>query len=137
MLTHAHRHRVRYRECDPMGVAYHAHAVDWFEAARTEALRAAGMPYKALEASGIILPVVDLGVRYRRSVYYDDLIEITATVEPPTGPRLSTRYAVRVVGEDGAPESEVRVEGHVLLCFVDAARGRPVRVPERVAEMLG
>ena len=135
-MTHSYRHRVRYRECDPMGVAYHAHAVDWFEAARTEALRAAGMPYKELEASGIILPVVDLGVRYKTSVYYDDLIEVTATVEPPTGPRLRTTYGVRVVGADGEPEDRVRVEGHVLLCFVDTARGRPVRVPERVAALL-
>lgn len=136
-MTHAHRHRVRYRECDPMGVAYHAHAVDWFEAARTEALRAAGMPYRELEASGIILPVVELGVRYRSSVYYDELIEITASVEPPAGPRLRTTYAVRVVGEDGAVEPAVRVEGSVLLCFVDTARGRPVRAPERVAALLG
>ena len=133
-MTHAYRHRVRYRECDPMGVAYHAHAVDWFEAARTEALRAAGMPYKELEASGIILPVVDLSVRYRRSIHYDDLIEVIASVEPPSGVRLRTTYAVRVVGE---PEADVRVEGTVLLAFVDAARGRPVRVPERVAALLG
>ena len=133
-MTHAYRHRVRYRECDPMGVAYHAHAVDWFEAARTEALRAAGMPYKELEASGIILPVVDLSVRYRRSIHYDDLIEVIASVEPPSGVRLRTTYAVRVVGE---PEADVRVEGTVLLAFVDAARGRPARVPERVAALLG
>ncbi len=118
-----------------MGVAYHAHAVDWFEAARTEALRAAGMPYKELEASGIILPVVDLGVRYRTSVLYDDLIEITATVEPPTGPRLQTTYQVRRVGADGVVGPDVLVEGHVLLCFVDTERGRPVRVPERVAAL--
>ena len=137
MLTHAYRHRVRYRECDPMGVAYHAHAVDWFEAARTEALRAAGMPYKELEASGIILPVVELGVRYKRSVYYDELIEVAARVEPPAGPRLQTHYEVRVVGEGGDVDPAVRVEGSVLLCFVDTARGRPVRVPERVAVLLG
>ena len=130
-----YRHRVRYRECDPMGVAYHAHAVDWFEAARTEALRAAGMPYRELEASGILLPVVDLGVRYRRSVHYDDLIEVAVTVEPPAGPRLQTRYAVCVVC-DGEAEAAVRIEGEVLLCFVDAARGRPVRAPERVAALL-
>ncbi|NBC01365.1 MAG: hypothetical protein GVY15_10970 [Bacteroidetes bacterium] len=41
-------HRVRYRECDPMGVVYHTHFVDYFEAARTEALREMGLAYKAI-----------------------------------------------------------------------------------------
>ena len=27
-MTHHYRHRVRYRECDPMGVAYHTHVLD-------------------------------------------------------------------------------------------------------------
>ena len=75
-MTYTHRHRVRYRECDPMGVVYHAHVVDWFEAARTEALREAGLPYRELEESGIIMPVVGLEVAYRSSVYYDDLVEV-------------------------------------------------------------
>ena len=57
--AHRHTHRVRYRECDPMGVVYHAHYLDYFEAARTEALRAWGLPYKALEDAGVQMPVVE------------------------------------------------------------------------------
>ena len=43
MYCYTYRHRVRYRECDPMGVVYHTHYLDYFEAARTEALRAMGL----------------------------------------------------------------------------------------------
>jgi len=62
---YTYEHRVRYRECDPMGVVYHTHFVDYFEAARTEALREMGLAYKALEDRGVMMPVVDLGVQFK------------------------------------------------------------------------
>ena len=128
MLRYTHRHRVRYRECDPMGVVYHAHVIDWFEAARTEALRAAGLPYRQLEEDGVIMPVVDLEAKYHASVRYDDLVEIEAAF-PSLGVRLPIDYAVRVAGEDA-----VRISGRVTLCFVDVERGRPIPPPDTVRE---
>ncbi len=125
-LRYVHRHRVRYRECDPMGVVYHAHVLDWFEAARTEALREAGLPYRELEASGVIMPVVEATLRYHASVLYDDVVEVEATF-PSVGVRLPIDYAVRRSGEDA-----VLVSGRVTLCFVDAGRRRPVPPPDRV-----
>jgi len=126
MLTYTHRHRVRYRECDPMGVVYHAHVLDWFEAARTEALRAAGLPYRELEESGVIMPVVELEAKYHASVRYDDLAEVTCAF-PSVGVRLPIDYEVRVAGEDA-----VRISGRVTLCFVDVERGRPIPPPAAV-----
>ena len=131
MIRYVHRHRVRYRECDPMGVVYHAHVVDWFEAARTEALREAGLPYRQLEESGIIMPVVELQVAYHASVLYDDLVEVEAAF-PSLGVRLPVDYAVRRAGEDA-----VRISGRVTLCFLDAERRRPVPPPALVREAFG
>ena len=128
VLRYVHRHRVRYRECDPMGVVYHAHVLDWFEAARTEALRDAGLPYADLEASGVVMPVVDVSVRYHASVRYDDLVEVEAAFAA-VGVRVPVDYAVRRAGE-----AAVLVSGRVTLCFVDAERGRPVAAPDVVRE---
>lgn len=133
-LTFNHLHRVRYRECDPMGVVYHAHFADYFEAARTEALREAGLPYRALEESGLIMPVVELAIRYHRPARYDDLLEIrTRFPEPPTA-RIRIEYEVRRV----EPEREEAplVTGTVVLAFVDAARGRPIRAPQAILDAL-
>ena len=126
-LRHVHRHRVRYRECDPMGVVYHTHVLDWFEAARTEALREAGLPYRELEDRGVIMPVVEATVRYHASVRYDDLVEVEAVFAEPPRVRVPIDYAVRRAGEE-----PVLVSGRVTLCFVDAARGRPVAAPDAV-----
>ena len=128
-LRYVHRHRVRYRECDPMGVVYHAHVLDWFEAARTEALRSAGLPYAELEAGGVVMPVVGVAVRYHASVRYDDLVEVEAVFPEPPRVRVPVDYAVRRAGEDA-----VLVSGRVTLCFVDRERGRPVAAPAVVRE---
>jgi len=126
MGSFLYMHRVRYRETDPMGVVYHVHCIDWFEAARTEALRTSGVSYAEVERAGIFMPVVDLAVRYRRAVLYDDCVEITVSWpdEPPVT-RIRFDYEVRREGE-----SEVLIDGHVTLCFLDRTTKRPVRAPE-------
>jgi acyl-CoA thioester hydrolase len=110
-----------------MGVVYHTHVLDWFEAARTEALREAGLPYKTLEDSGIIMPVVEATVRYHASVLYDDMIEVEAIFPEAPRVRVPIDYAVRRVGEEA-----VLMSGRVTLCFVDPERGRPVAAPDAI-----
>ena len=120
-----YRRRVRYRECDPMKVAYHTHYLDYFEEARTEALRDRGIVYKELEASGVIMPVVEASVRYRASAYYDDVLAIEVHFPEPPRATIPIDYVIRREGEDA-----VLATGRVVLCFVDAASGRPIRPPQ-------
>ncbi len=125
MIEYIYQHRVRYRECDPMGVVYHSHYIDYFEAARTEGLRHHGIVYKNLEEKGIMMPVIDLAVQYKRPALYDDLLDIKVIV--PTPPRYKTKieYEVRRAEED-----PILVTGHVTLCFVNMETRRPVMAPE-------
>jgi acyl-CoA thioester hydrolase len=133
MIEHRYLHRVRYRECDPMRVVYHTHFVDHFEAARTEALRAHGLAYRELEEAGIIMPVVELNVRFLRPAYYDDLIEVHVRFPHPPSVRVTTEYTVRRL--EPRPEESPLATGVVVLCFIDAARQRPIAAPERVHEV--
>jgi acyl-CoA thioester hydrolase len=59
-----------------MGVAHHASYIPWLEIGRTELLRGSGTSYAALETAGVLLVIVKLDVRYRRSARYDDLVEV-------------------------------------------------------------
>ena len=127
MLTYVHRHRVRYRECDPMGVVYHTHYLDWFEAARTEGLRAAGLAYRDLEAAGVLTPVVEATVRYHGAARYDDEVEVEVTIAAPPRARVVTDYVVRRAGE-----ARPVATGRVVLAFLDAARRRPIPAPAAV-----
>jgi acyl-CoA thioester hydrolase len=128
--VYEYRHRVRYRECDPMGVVYHTHYLDYFEAGRTEALRDLGVRYRDLEAEGIIMPVVEANVRYRGPAYYDDVIVVEVAFEEPPRVRVPIEYSVHREGED-----DTLVTGHTTLCFMDAERRRPTRPPQQVREV--
>ncbi|MEP0545399.1 MAG: thioesterase family protein [Rhodothermales bacterium] len=130
MIEHVYRHRVRYREVDPMSVVYHAHYVDYFEAARTEALRAHGLPYKALEDAGIIMPVVDLNVRYLLPARYDELLEVTVRFPETPTVRVRAEYEVRRAGDP-----TLLVTGTVVLCFFDTVRRRPIRAPQPLLDV--
>jgi acyl-CoA thioester hydrolase len=113
-----------------MGVAYHAHYLDWFEAARTEMVRTLGLPYRQLEALGIFMPVVAATVRYHRPAYYDDLLEIHVRIPEP--PRARIRFAYLVFREG---ETEALASGEVVLCFLDRNRLRPIPAPEIVRQL--
>ncbi len=132
MLEYLHTVRVRYRECDPMKIVYHTHYLDYFEAARTEALRSFGLPYKSLEDGGIIMPVVDLSLSFLSPARYDDELEIRTVMKvSPTMTRVAFDYETR-----RRSESEILVTGHVTLCFVDVERNKPIRAPESFRNVL-
>jgi acyl-CoA thioester hydrolase len=113
-----------------MGVVYHTHYLDYFEEARTEALRELGVVYKTLESEGIQMPVIDLGVKFLLPAFYDDLLAIETRVVEPPRTRLRCDYAVRRAGDD-----PVLATGHVTLCFIDTGRNRPVMAPEAVRSL--
>ncbi|MEO0511652.1 MAG: thioesterase family protein [Planctomycetota bacterium] len=97
--VHEHRTvlRVRYAECDPMGVAHHSSYAVWFEIARTELLRSFGESYAALEARGVLMVITRLDIRYRRPVRYDDVLEVLVRVVGGSRVKLTHEYEVRVV----------------------------------------
>jgi acyl-CoA thioester hydrolase len=72
--------RVRYCECDPMGVVHHTVYPVWFEMGRTELLRATGRTYRELEQAGVFLAVVRMQVAYRRPARYDDALRLETTL---------------------------------------------------------
>lgn len=87
--------RVRYVECDPMGVAHHSAYPVWLEMARTELLRARGAVYRQLEERGVLFVVARLEVRYRRPARYDDQLTIAVSVAPSAGVKIEHAYEVR------------------------------------------
>jgi acyl-CoA thioester hydrolase len=134
MLIYDYYHRVRYRECDPMRIVYHSHYLDYFEAARTEALRSIGLPYKEIEDAGFIMPIVEAYVRYHQPAQYDDLLQVKALIAEPPSSRIRIDYEVRrMVGETLDPK--LLISGRTDLCFVDTARSRPIRVPSMIGDV--
>ena len=111
--THTTEIRVRYAETDAMGVLHHAGYLVYFEIGRTEALRADGGSYAAVERSGRFLVVVEAGVKYRSPARYDDLLTLTTTVARVSPAKLEHGYELR----RGA---DLIATGRTVLACVDA-----------------
>src|ERR671916_208684 len=92
--------RVNYSETDQMGVVYHARYLVWFDIARTEHLRRAGMSYRDLESAGLRLVVSEAAIRYRQPARYDDPIRIRCWVRGLASRRVDFGYAVEHAEED-------------------------------------
>lgn len=106
--------RVRYVECDPMGVAHHSAFPVWFELGRTELYRSQGFRYRDLEDDGALLAVVNLSVRYRAPARYDDELELETRLVRVSRARLDHVYELR---RDGL----VLAEGATTLACIDRA----------------
>jgi acyl-CoA thioester hydrolase len=59
-----------------MGVVNNVVYLRWFEVARAEWLRSKGRPYKEMEATGVMFPVVEAHLRYREPARYDDVVTV-------------------------------------------------------------
>ena len=120
--------RVRYAETDQMGVAYYANYFVWFEVARTDWLRAAGLTYREMEADGVLLPVIDARCEYKSPARYDDALSVSAVARVVSLARLAFDYEVT------GPTALIAV-GSTVHATVDRT-GRPIRMPARIKELL-
>ena len=79
-------------QTDYAGIVWHGTYITWMEEARVQRLQAAGLPFEALVALGCDLPVVDLAVRYRRSLRHGAQAVLKARMLPLAGVRLVWEY---------------------------------------------
>lgn len=81
MITFKTKIRVRYAETDQMGYVYYGNYATYFEVARVETLRSLGVSYKELEENGIMLPVRELKIQYKKPAVYDDELTIKVIIK--------------------------------------------------------
>ena len=121
--------RVIYGDTDQMGVVYYANYLRYFEAGRSEFIRAKGMRYRDFEASyRLVLPVVEAHVSYRQPARYDDLVTVETRLAEAK--RASARFEYRIVRGD-----ELLVTGHTVHACVDL-EGRIQRMPRELLDRL-
>lgn len=122
--------RVRYAETDQMGVAHHASYLVWFEAGRTEFLRAHGRSYAEIEADGWLLVVVEAHCRYRRPARYDDVLIVRTRLRALRMATLAFDYEL-IRKADG----EVLADGYTVHAAVDRS-GRARRIPDGLRRLV-
>ncbi len=122
--------RVRYAETDQMRYVYYGNYPQYYEVGRAEAIRSLGFTYKQLEDLGVMMPVVEMNIRYFRPALYDDLLTIkTSLTELQTN---KVRFHSEVYNE----KNELLNQGSVTLVFVDSQTMKRVDMPKVLHEKL-
>ncbi len=94
MLTHTTTIRVRYADTDKMQFVYNGKYLEYFEVGRTEILRQVGLPYSKLESAGYQLPLIEARLKYKSPAYYDDELNIEATIIELYSAKVRIEYKV-------------------------------------------
>jgi acyl-CoA thioester hydrolase len=126
------RDRIRWSDCDPLGIVYYGAYLRFFEIAEFELLRSVGLPYDVLRVEhGVWLPRKALHAEFHRPAEMDEEIEIAASVEKIGTMSITFRFEV-TRASDGAP----RASATLTVVSVDKASMEKRPVPDWVREKL-
>ena len=121
---------VRYYETDQMAIVHHSNYIRYFECARTEMLIALDYPIEAIEADGVVMPVVSVTCKYKHSAKMGDVLRVVCMIVKVPLAKLPIRE--EVYNQDGV----LCAEGVVTIGFLDKVTGRPVACPPKFTKIL-
>jgi acyl-CoA thioester hydrolase len=124
-----HRVRVRFAETDLMGVVHHSRYLPYLEEARVAYLRHLGHPYQEFQAEGLNAAVLEVAMRYRQPLRFDDEVDVHLVLSSATRTTFQIDYLLTVDGRPTATGTTV----HGMT--TDA--GRPARLPEWLTRASG
>jgi len=120
--------RVYYEDTDAGGIVFYANYLKFFERARTEWLRAAGVgQQELLETMGAAFVVKSVSLDYHAPARLDDVLTIRTTVEKLG--RASVQFAQQAWKGD-----LLLTSASVKVGCVDTATMRPRSLPDEAAE---
>jgi len=122
--------RVYWEDTDAGGVVFYANYLKFFERARTEWLRAAGVEQQRLrDETGTMFVVTEVHTRYLSSARLDDLLEITVRIEEQGA-------ASMVIAQQAWRGETLLAEGRIRIGCVQAATLKPCRIPKPVLQAI-
>ena len=127
MKTHFHKYRVPYADVDQMSVVYYANYFVYFERGRNELMRDLGLPYKTLEDTGVMLPVIESYCKYFKSAHYDDEIKIVTKISERKGIRIKMECEI-------FRGDEKLVEGYTWHVTTNM-KGKPCKFPIQLIKL--
>jgi len=130
MYVHEHPLRVRYGDTDRMGYVYYGNYAYYYEQARAEAIRAAGVSYKEIEDSGTMMPITRMNSKYIQPAYYDELLMIKTIIPDMPGRIIIFQYEVF------NSNKELIHEGETHLIFIDVNTKKIKTAPQILIEKL-
>ena len=127
-LTHYTIIEVRYSETDSMSYTHHSNYLKFYEIGRLSWFKNIGLSYRKFEETGIIMPVVDAKIKYRKPSFFEDELKIQTTLISKPNKFIEFEYVVY-------KNNEVINEGYTKLVFFDRNSKKPIRCPKNLLDV--
>ena len=121
--------RTLYADTDRSQVVYHANYLRYFEFGRASLMRDASYPYKKIEDSGYVYPIIQTELNYYSPLFYDDLIYIHT--RPARIELVKVQFDYLITKDDGG---EISCTGFTKHCAVNH-KGLPVEIDPRTIQL--
>jgi acyl-CoA thioester hydrolase len=128
-IWHRSQMRTLYADTDRSEVVYHSNYLRYFEYGRTSLMRDAAYPYREIERSGYVYPIIDLGITFYKALYYDDLMWIHTRPINLERVKLTFDYIIT-----HAETGEMICRGFTTHCALNK-KGTPVAVDEKTIQL--
>ena len=122
--------RVYYEDTDCGNVVYYANYLKYFERSRTEFLRERGLDLAEFHKKGFVFAVTETSLKYRRSAYYNDLLDVESKLIDVSSVLLN--FETTVCNQHG----ELLVHGTAKLACISAETGHATRIPQEMSAVL-
>ncbi|MFT5726881.1 MAG: acyl-CoA thioester hydrolase [Desulforhopalus sp.] len=129
LIWHRCELRTLYVDTDRSQVVYHANYLKYFEFGRGEFMRNANYPYKDIEESGYIYPIIKTELNYFSPLYYDDLMYIYTRPGKLEMVKLQFDYLIT-----RADNGETCCTGFTRHCAVNA-KNIPVEIDQKTINL--
>lgn len=129
--------RIYWEDTDAGGIVYYANYLRYFERARTEWLRHAGLVQSDLKHSGQGMFVVShVDLHYLHPARLDDLLQVTVCpVEMGGASMRMSQEAWRLNPQTQEPE-QLLVQGQVRAAWVSSSSLKPAKIPASLRQAL-
>lgn len=117
IVEHKMEIRVRYHETDGQGRVHHAQYLNYFERGRVELMRSIGHSYREFEATGLMLVVSEMQVRYLGAAEFDDLLTLSTQVVRSRRVRIEHCYEL-TRHDPASGKSQMVVQGSSTIACV-------------------
>jgi acyl-CoA thioester hydrolase len=128
-IWHRCEMRTLYVDTDRSQVVYHANYLKYFEFGRASLMREACYPYKKIEESGYIYPIIKTELSYYSPLFYDDLMYIHTRPGKIEMVKLQFEYLITK-----AETGEICCTGFTRHCAVNS-KNIPVEIDEKTIKL--
>lgn len=121
--------RTLYVDTDRSQVVYHANYLRYFEFGRASLMRQAAYPYKMIEESGYVYPIIQTELNYYSPLFYDDLMYIQTRPSSLELVKLQFDYLIT-----RADNGDIACTGFTKHCAVNS-KGIPVEIDDKTIRL--